>query len=53
MERLKSKGMAVDLQVMDNEASADFKANINNKWKATFQLVPPDMHCCNKAEGMI
>jgi hypothetical protein len=53
MERLKAKRMAVDLQVMDNEASADFKANITNKWKANFQLVPPDMHCRTKAERMI
>ena len=45
--------MAVDLQVMDNEANTDFKANINNKWKATLQLVPPDIHCRNKAEKMI
>jgi hypothetical protein len=44
MTRLAAKGLSVDLQVMDNEASAAFKQAITFAWRAKFQLVPPDMH---------
>ena len=47
MTRLAAKGLSVDLQILDNKASAAYKEAITFKWKATFQLVPPDMHCCN------
>ena len=53
MERLKAKGLDVDLQVMDNEPSKDFKQNMVNKWKVEYQLVPPDMHRRNAAERAI
>ena len=53
MERLKAKGLDVNLQVMDNEASKDFKQNMVNKWKVDYQLVPPDMHRRNAAERAI
>jgi hypothetical protein len=43
----------VDLNIRDNEASADFKRVITEAWRAKFQLVPPDMHRRNKAEQMI
>ena len=38
---------------MDNECSAEFKRVITEEWKATFQLVPPDMHSRNIAEPVI
>ena len=44
LERIKKADLQVDLQVMDNEASKAFLANITNKWKYKHQLVPPDMH---------
>ena len=44
MARLAAKGLNVDLQILDNEASAAYKQVITEKWKATFQLVPPDVH---------
>jgi len=53
MTRLAARGLAVDLQVLDNDASATYKKAITFKWNAKFQLVPPDMHCCNQAECAI
>ena len=44
MTRLAARGLSVDLQILDNEASTAYKNAITFKWKATFQLVPPDMH---------
>ena len=43
----------MDLNIRDNEASADFKRVITKTWQAKFQLVTPDMHHRNKAEQMI
>ena len=43
----------MDLQILDNKASAAYKHAITFKWKATFQLVPPDMHRRNRAEQAI
>jgi hypothetical protein len=53
MTRLAAKGLSVGLQILDNEASAAYKEAITFKWKATFQLVPPDMHRRNRAEHAI
>jgi len=50
MTRLTARGLTVDLNIRDNEASADFKKVITETWRAKFQLVPPDMHRKNKAE---
>ena len=44
MTRLAAKGLNVDLQILDNKASAAYKQVITEKWKASFQLVPPDVH---------
>ena len=53
MLRLAVRGLAVDLQILDNEASATYKEAITIKWGAKFQLVPPDMHHMNWAERAI
>ncbi len=53
MTCLAAKGLSVDLQIMDNEASPAFKQAITFAWRAKFQLVPPDMHHCNWAECAI
>ena len=53
MNRLQKNGHDVDLQILDNECSAAYKQQIEEKWKATFRLVPPDMHRRNIAERMI
>jgi hypothetical protein len=53
MTRLAAQGLSVDLQILDNKASLSYKDAITFKWNATFQLVPPDMHRCNRAERAI
>jgi hypothetical protein len=53
MTRLAARGLSVDLQILDNEASAAYKEAITFKWNAKFQLVPPDMHRRNRAERAI
>ena len=53
MQRLKGIGLATDLQILDNEASQDYKATITDKWGVDFQLVPPDIHRRNAAERSI
>jgi hypothetical protein len=53
MTRLAARGLSVDLQILDNEASAAYKHAITVTWQAKFQLVPPDMHRCNQAERAI
>jgi hypothetical protein len=53
MTHLVARGLSVDLQILDNKASSNYKESITFKWNATFQLVPPDMHHCNWAERAI
>jgi hypothetical protein len=45
MTHLAARGLLVDLQILNNEASAASKEAITFKWNAKFQLVLPDMHC--------
>jgi hypothetical protein len=53
MERMKAHGLSVNLQVLDNEASATYIDCITNKWKCKHQKVPPDIHQRNIAKHMI
>jgi hypothetical protein len=53
MTCLAAQGLSVDLQILDNKASLVYKEAITFKWNATFQLIPPDMPCCNWAERAI
>ena len=53
MSQLQKNGHNVDLQILENECRTAYKLQIEGKWKSTFQLVPPDMHCRNAAERMI
>ena len=53
MEQLKSRRHHVDFQVLDNEASAAYRQLITDKWKADFQLVPPNIHRRNAAKRAI
>ena len=50
---LKSKGHSVDLQVHENEASDKCRRTIFEYWNCIFELVPPDVHCCNIDERAI
>ena len=53
MQRLKTRGMLVDLQIMDNEASAEYKRIITLEWGVKYQLVPAHIHRRNAAERAI
>jgi hypothetical protein len=53
MTHLAARGLLVDLQNLDNEASVAYKEAITFKWNAKFQLVPPYMHRQNQAECAI
>jgi hypothetical protein len=50
---LATRGLSVNLQILDKKASAAYKDAITFTWQAKFQLVPPDMHCRNCAERAI
>ena len=53
MQRLTDRGMIVDLQILDSEASASYKRIITTKWEVAFQLAPPHIHRRNAAECAI
>ena len=53
MKRLDDRGHQVDVQLLDNEVSADFKRTIVDDWAATYQLVPTNVHRRNISERAI
>ena len=53
MQRLRNYKFIVDLQILDNEASAEYKRVIKNKWNFNYQLVPHNTHRSNTAERSI
>ena len=53
MQRLTNNRLLVDLQILDNESSAEYKRAINTKWNANYQLVPRNTHQSNAAERAI
>ena len=53
MANITKRGHGVDLQILDNECSAAYKLQIEEKWGAKIQLVPPDVHRRNIAERAI
>ena len=53
MQSLKERNHHVDLQILDNEASVEYKKLMTEKWKVKYQLVPPQIHRRNAAEREI
>ena len=53
MRRLLNNNLTVDLQILDNEASAEYKRSITEKWKDNYQLVPPNTQRSNASERAI
>ena len=53
MQRLSDNKLIVDLQILDNKATAEYNWAITKKWNATYQLVPPNKHRSNAAECAI
>ena len=53
MHRLTDNKLSVDIQILDNKASTEYKRSIKTKWNAKYQLVPPQTHRSNVAERAI
>ena len=53
MQWLKDRNLLIDLQILENECSKEYKAKMKKKWGVTYQLVPPDLHRRNAAERAI
>ena len=53
MQPLKARGMLVDLQIMDNEASAEYKRIITLEYGVKYQLVLTHIHRRNAAKRTI
>ena len=53
MQRLSNNKLIVDIQILDNKASAEYKRDITKKWNDNYQLVPPNTHRSNAAECAI
>ena len=53
MQRLKDRNILVDLHILDNEASTEYKCIIKSEWGLGYQLVPPHIHCINASERAI
>ena len=53
MQRLTDNKLIVDLQILYNKASAEYKRSIKTKWNSNYQLVPPNTHRSNAAERAI
>ena len=53
IQRLTDNKLIVDLQILDNKASAEYKRAIKTKWNDNYQLVPPNTHRRNAAERAI
>ena len=53
MQRQRNHKLIIDLQILDNEASAEYKRTITKKWNANYQVVPPNTHRSNAAERAI
>ena len=53
MQRINNNKLTVDLQILDNEESVEYKWAITKKWNANYQLVSANTHQSNAAERAI
>ena len=53
MQGLADNKLSVELQILDNEASAEYKLSIKPNWNDNYQLVLPHTHRSNAAERAI
>ena len=53
MKKLADRGHHVEVQVLDNVVSAEFKKKMMKDWEASYRLVPPNVHKINVAERAI
>ena len=50
IQKLADRGHHEEVQILDNEVSAEFKKKIVKDWGASYQLVPTDVHRRNVSE---
>ena len=53
MQKPTNNKLLVDLQILDNEDSEEYKQVIQTKWNSNYQLVPPNTNRSNAAERAI
>ena len=53
MKRLKSRGHSIDLQILENESSAEYRRAIEEEWQVKLQLVLPDVYRHNAPERSV
>ena len=53
IQKLADRGHHVDVQILDNEVSTEFKKTVMKDWGASYQLVPLNAHRRNIAERAI
>ena len=53
MQRLTGNKLIVDIHILDNEVSAEYKRAIKTKWNANYPLLPPNTHRSNSAKRAI
>ena len=53
MKRLADRGHHVEIQILDNKVSVEFKKTIMKDWGASYQLVPPNAQRRNVVERAI
>ena len=49
MQKLADRGHHVEIKILNNEVSTEFKKTMMKDWGATYQLVPPNVHLRNIA----
>ena len=53
MQKLADRGHHVEVQILDNEVSSEFKKTIVKDWVASYQLVTPNVNRRNIVERAI
>ena len=53
MQKLADIGHHIDIQILDNDVSAEFNKTVKNDWGATYQIVPSNVHRRNIGERAI
>ena len=53
MQWITDNKLSVDLQILDNEASTEYKQSVNTNWNSNYQLVPPHTYQSNASERAI
>ena len=53
MTRIRHCDQLIDLQILENKSSEDYKSIMKGVWKLDYQLLPPNIHRSNAAKRSI